>query len=101
VTVANLRDQVWPAATWNATGEVVNLSYHLRTLDDTVLANEGLRTALPSDLGPERSVAFGARVALPDTPGRYLLEFDLVQEGVSWFAAHGSPSARVVIEVSR
>jgi len=101
VTVANRSDQVWPAAAWNATGPVVNLSYHVRALDETVLVNDGLRTPLPFDLGPERSVAFGARVALPEKPGRYLLEFDLVQEGVGWFAAHGSPSARQVVECSR
>jgi len=100
VTVANLSDQVWKAAAWNATGEVVNLSYHVRALDETVLANDGLRTPLPFDVGPERSVSFRARVTLPETPGRYLLEFDLVQEGVGWFAAHGSPSARMVFEVT-
>jgi hypothetical protein len=98
VTVANLGDQVWPAAAWNAAGPVVNFAYHLRALDETVLVNDGLRTPLPSDLGPERSVAFSAHAALPEKPGRYLLEFDLVQEGVGWFAAHGSPSARLVVE---
>ncbi|MCM3877288.1 MAG: hypothetical protein NEA02_12845 [Thermoanaerobaculia bacterium] len=101
MTVANQSDQVWPAAAWNASGPVVNLAYHWRALDDSVLVNDGLRTPLPFDLGPERSVAFRASVALPETPGRYLLEFDLVQEGVGWFAAHGSPSARIVVEVSR
>ena len=99
MTVANLGDSVWPAAAWNATGPVVNLSYHVRAPDDAVLVNDGLRTPLPFDLSPERSVAFRARVALPEKPGRYLLEFDLVQEGVGWFAAHGSPSARIAFEV--
>lgn len=101
VTVANQSDRVWPAAAWNATGPVVNLAYHWRALDDTVLVNDGLRTPLPFDLAPERSVAFAARVDLPEKPGRYFLEFDLVQEGVSWFAAHGSPSARMVFEVAK
>ncbi|HEX5855864.1 MAG TPA: hypothetical protein VFZ57_09605 [Thermoanaerobaculia bacterium] len=100
VIVANLSDQVWPAAAWNATGRVVNLSYHWLALDGTVLVNDGLRTPLPFDLRPKRRVAFEARVALPEMAGRYLLEFDLVQEGVGWFASHGSPSARVVFEVT-
>lgn len=99
VTVANQSDRVWPAAAWNAIGPVVNLAYHWRALDDTVLVNDGLRTPLPFDLGPERSATFKARAVLPKTPGRYLLEFDLVQEGVGWFAARGSPSARIVFEV--
>ena len=100
MSVANQSDQVWPAAVWNAVGQVVNLSYHVRALDDTVLVNDGLRTPLPFDLGPERSVVLGVRVAVPPKPGRYLLEFDLVQEGVGWFAAYGSPSARMVFEVT-
>ncbi len=98
VTLANRSDQVWPAAAWNVTGPVVNLSYHVRALDDTVLVNDGLRTPLPFDLKPETSVTLAAAVSVPDAPGRYLLEFDVVQEGVGWFTARGSPGARVVFD---
>ncbi len=33
------------------------------------------------------------------TRGRYVMEFDLVAEGVCWFANHGSRTVRVPIEV--
>lgn len=32
-------------------------------------------------------------------PGQYVLEFDLVSEGVCWFARNGSPTVRVPVEV--
>ncbi|HEX9365509.1 MAG TPA: hypothetical protein VF921_02720 [Vicinamibacterales bacterium] len=31
-------------------------------------------------------------VKAPDTPGRYLLKFDLVSEGIDWFEKSGSPT---------
>jgi hypothetical protein len=37
---------------------------------------------------------------MPDTPGHYLLNFDLVQEGVFWFNEVNGPSSEPVpIEV--
>jgi hypothetical protein len=37
----------------------------------------------------------------PEQPGNYLLELDLVQEGVNWFGATGSPTWRHPIENRR
>jgi hypothetical protein len=39
-------------------------------------------------------------VTAPVRAGDYELAFDLVQEGVGWFADRGSPSARVRLRVS-
>jgi len=36
----------------------------------------------------------------PLTRGRYILEFDVVSNDVSWFARNGSPVVRVPVEVS-
>ena len=33
-----------------------------------------------------------ALMALPSTPGRYALKFDLVSEGIDWFEKAGSPT---------
>ena len=58
------------------------------------------RAALDRDVDPGER--FVARLALPaiGRPGAYDLHFDLVVEGVTWFAAHGAsrpPVLRVVI----
>ena len=44
------------------------------------------RTALPFDVKPGDRVDFVASLAAPNTPGVYLLHWDLIAEGVSWFA---------------
>jgi hypothetical protein len=38
-------------------------------------------------------------VNAPTIPGDYFLELDMLQEGVSWFGLHGSPTLRVPIRV--
>ena len=58
------------------------------------------RAALDRDVDPGER--FIARLTLPaiERPGAYDLHFDLVVEGVTWFAAHGAsrpPVLRVVI----
>jgi hypothetical protein len=35
----------------------------------------------------------------PPEPGEYLLEFDLVSEGVGWFEMNGSPTVTVALAV--
>ena len=31
-------------------------------------------------------------IVAPKTPGKYMLKFDLVSEGIDWFEASGSPT---------
>jgi len=38
-------------------------------------------------------------VNAPAAPGDYLLESDMLQEGVSWFGLTGSPTVRLPVEV--
>ena len=58
-----------------------------------------LRAGLERDIEPgDRAVL---EVALPaiDRPGTYEIEFDVVLEGVTWFAKRGSPTATLNITV--
>jgi hypothetical protein len=41
---------------------------------------------------PGETVTIEARIALPDEPGNYTLELDLVHEGVAWFKESGAPT---------
>lgn len=50
-----------------------------------------LRTDIPDDVMPGQTVAIQVRIALPDDPGNYTLELDLIHEGVTWFKERGSP----------
>ena len=46
------------------------------------------------DVEPGDSIGLTPHVTAPETPGDYILEFDMTQEGVSWFGALGSKPLR-------
>lgn len=49
-----------------------------------------LRTDVPHDVPPGTTVTIQARIVLPDQPGNYTLELDLIHEGVTWFKEQNS-----------
>ena len=69
------------------------LSYHwLDAGGDRVVAWEGERTPFPHPIEPGSTVALTALVRAPREPGRYQLEWDVVQEGRLWFSTEqGAP----------
>ncbi len=89
LVVKNTGSCVW---SWGG-GNPFRLGYHYlrnrRRLD--ALSDRELRTDVPSDVAPGETVTIQAQVALPDEPGNYTIRFDLVHEGVAWFADEGSP----------
>jgi hypothetical protein len=63
-----------------------------------MLINDDGRRALLRDLKPGETTELPLTVNAP-TPGRYILELDMVQEGVSWFGLAGSATVRIPVEV--
>jgi hypothetical protein len=59
-----------------------------------VLVHEDGRVILPTDLAPGQEADVSLTVTPPADPGRYVLEVDVVQEGVTWFKDRGSPTVR-------
>ncbi len=87
--------------TWTRTGQnPVRLSYHWidRNSGQTVVG-DGTRTDLPGDLAPGGSVSLTAQVRAPSVPGEFILKFDLVHEGVTWFSWQGVPTADSVSSI--
>jgi hypothetical protein len=74
------------------------LSYHW--LDDrgNPIVWDGVRTPLPV-VEPGESVSLEADVLAPIPPGRYGFAFDLVAEGIAWFAELGNDPARAEVNV--
>ncbi len=64
-----------------------------------LLQNDDGRVVLEKDLKPQEEVELILTVNAPKTEGSYLLELDLVQEGVTWFKNKGFPTAKVEVEV--
>jgi hypothetical protein len=51
------------------------------------------------DRGEEADIALPVKA--PDKAGDYVLEIDMVQEGVAWFAQKGSEPLKLNIKVGR
>jgi hypothetical protein len=60
---------------------------------------DGIRTAIASVVAPGSEATVTLRVQTPDQPGDYLLVFDLVREGVSWFQFKGATPRVVPIKI--
>jgi len=83
VTLANSGRLSWDSA---ATPPIL-VSYHWLPADgDGFVAFEGHRTPFASPVPPGSAVTLDVRVRGPEQPGRYRLEWDLVQEGRLWFS---------------
>jgi hypothetical protein len=96
VTVHNTSVQTWPAAG----DQPIRLSYHWIDLTrNHVIVFDGVRTPLPHDVAPNDRVTLDARVIAPDQPGHYLLQWDMLQERVTWFSTRGQPTADIAAQV--
>lgn len=104
VTVRNCGDTVWPdvqmADIENVSGrEAVRLGFRWKDSSGRIVQDFAKRSDLPWPLFPGKGVELATVVHAPATPGRYTLEFDLVQELVTWFGDHTGNRGSVVVEV--
>jgi hypothetical protein len=86
--------------TWVAGGNnPVRVGFHWYLNGQNVLVREDYRGTLPQDVAPRQEVTVTAKTIAPDTPGSYMLQWDLVEEGVTWFSARGSRPLELRVEV--
>ncbi len=88
---------------WDSSAETpIYFSYHWLPIDgDRFVTFEGARTPFPNPVAPGATIALDARVRAPDRPGRYRLEWDVVQEGRLWFSTEpGASRMFAVADVS-
>jgi len=98
IRVKNISDTTWPSLKGPADGKYfILLSYHW--IDKCGQVFENIRIRLPYDLTPGKEINLNAVVIALDKPGEYILEFDLVQEGVTWFKNKGSNTAKIKVTV--
>jgi len=77
----------------------ISLSYHLYT-DDALVQWENGRCIFDPPLPPGEEQVVNLGVQAPTSPGRYLVELDLVWEGISWFKEKGNRTATVELAVA-
>jgi hypothetical protein len=69
--------------------------------DGGLLTNMDGRYGISKDLAPGEEVELPLTVTAPADPGEYVLEVDVLQEGVAWFSDKGSPTAKTTITVMK
>jgi MoaA/NifB/PqqE/SkfB family radical SAM enzyme len=89
--VKNLSTRPFPAqATYGR--RLVRLGAQLCGPDGALLERDYHRAPLPSTLEAGAAADVPITIRAPEAPGRYLLKFDLVSEGIDWFEKCGSPT---------
>ncbi|MBN2370495.1 MAG: methyltransferase domain-containing protein [Vicinamibacteria bacterium] len=97
--VTNIGNTLWLSALKPSRG-YVGLGAHLRNADFETVEMDFLRVMLPRDVPPGESVDLECRFTTPREPGRYVLELDMVNEHMCWFADHGSAVVGIELKVS-
>ena len=74
------------------------LSYHLWAADPQLSRFDNARAWFDEPLLPGAARTIDVPVAVPESPGTYEVEFDVVWEGVTWMKNQGNPTARITLE---
>lgn len=98
ITIENASNAVW----CSTSHFLIRASYHLyRRVDgrEELVSFDNTRTHLPRPLAPGERMTLPLEIDPIAEPGDYLIEVDLLQEFVSWFAPHGFAGFRLPITV--
>jgi 4-amino-4-deoxy-L-arabinose transferase-like glycosyltransferase len=98
VRIRNVSTVTWLARERGGSPHQVSLGNHWLDPSGRTLINDDGRRALLRDLKPGETTDLPLTVNAP-ARGRYILELDMLQEGVSWFGLKGSPTVRLPVEV--
>jgi hypothetical protein len=99
VHLKNRGDSVWAGCERNAGPLQVSLGGHWLNSSGQAIAAGGGRTVLAADLAPSQETDLIYTVDAPSMPGEYVLELDMLQEGVAWFGLKSSKTWRGNITV--
>ncbi|HJZ83212.1 MAG TPA: NBR1-Ig-like domain-containing protein, partial [Pyrinomonadaceae bacterium] len=98
VSLRNDSKVVWPGRqpTWQFQLTVGN---RWLTEAGANVTNMDGRAALFQDLPPTETVELPLTVTAPNEPGTYVLQLDMIQEGVAWFGDRGSEVLSLKVRV--
>lgn len=96
ISITNQGEKTWTAEKAHAFA----LGYHLIGPDNKTITYDGARTALPNHIEPGTTVSVDATLIAPATPMTYRVQWDLVQDGVTWFSWKGSATTNTTLTVS-
>jgi SAM-dependent methyltransferase len=97
--VTNASATVWLREGRHGRG-YVRLGVHLLDADQRTIDADFARAPLPLDMNMHDRTAVTLAFTAPETSGRYVLRFDMVNEGIGWFADGRSETADVALTVT-
>lgn len=90
------------STTWNKQSpNPCFVSFHLLDESGKVIQFDNRRFPFPHEVRPSQKIKMKASVRSPLDAGDYILEFDLLREGISWFKDSGSPTCRIRWKVEK
>jgi hypothetical protein len=99
VKLRNAGSGVWPALADRSGNYRLALGNHWLRENNVAVMNDDGRSVLLYDLNPGEEIDIPLTVTAPVEAGTYVLEIDMVQEGVAWFASKGSKPLRAIVKV--
>jgi hypothetical protein len=87
ILVTNTGRAHWPALGQTGNHGQILIGNHWLEPAGRIVVNDDGRSAIPYDLPPGDTIELLLAVNAPKTAGAYLLEIDVLQEGISWRAA--------------
>jgi SAM-dependent methyltransferase len=97
--VSNLSPVTWPATAHMFGRHDIRMGNHWLDSEGQMLVEDDGRSSLHDDLASGKQANVAVSVRTPASPGRYILELDMVQEHVAWFKAFGSETVRISVLV--
>lgn len=101
VRVKNEGNTVWLAQERALSPLQVSLGNHWLDSERRVILPDDGRSPVLDDIKPGQEVEMTLTINAPKSPGDYVLEIDMVQEGVSWFGLRGSPTVQLPVKVEK
>jgi hypothetical protein len=95
--IKNTGREVWSSRGKNS----CLLSYHLLDEQEKIIKYDNRRFPLSEKISPARTVEMTITVSSPLEEGKYILEFDLLREGIAWFKDYGSKTSKITLSVKR
>lgn len=77
----------------------INLADHWIAAQASDDVHDDARSRLQDIVEPDETITVTLSVTAPEKAGEYILEIDLVQENVAWFALKGSRTAQYPVSV--
>lgn len=94
LSIVNSGDTIWNRLSPYPIG-FVRVGCSLMDANLNIITRDYDRFPLPYDCSPGMSIEMPIRVKLPDSTGKFYIDFDLVNEGVGWFKKWDSKTSKL------